>query len=183
MNPQIKLYSREQIYADYYSKVLQYTRHHSNEYMDAEDLAQTVFLKVLGKLDTFDPEKSSLSTWIFNITRNTVIDHQRSMAFRQHGELSETLTDDSDDILDRLIMEDEQERLVDALEILDAEERELIILHYYSGQTLLSISELMGKPYGQVKRLHAKTLEKLRKQMDRENGRPRARRIQFMASE
>ena len=61
-----------------------------------------------------------------------MIDHQRSKAFRQHGELSETLTDDSDDILDRLTMEDEQERLVDALEILDAEERELIILHYYS---------------------------------------------------
>ena len=183
MSTRMEAYDKEQIYADYYPKVLQYVRNRSNGYMDAEDLAQTVFMKVFGKWEAFDPEKSSLSTWIFNITRNTVIDHQRSMAFRQHGELSETLTDDSDDILDRLIMEDEQERLADALEILDAEERELIILHYYSGQTLLSISELMRKPYGQVKRLHAKTLEKLRKQMGRENGRPRARRIQFMAPE
>lgn len=186
MNPQTEqteLYNREQIYADYYPKVLQYTRHHSNGYMDAEDLAQTVFLKVFGKLDIFDPEKSSLSTWIFNITRNTLIDHQRSMAFRQHGALSETLPDDSDDILDRLIMEDEQARLADALELLDAEERELIILHYYSEQTLLCISELMRKPYGQVKRLHAKTLEKLRNQMGSENARLRARKIQFKTPE
>ena len=172
MSTRMEAYDKEQIYADYYPKVLQYVRNRSNGYMDAEDLAQTVFMKVFGKWETFDPEKSALSTWIFNITRNTLIDHQRSMVFRQHGELSETLTDDSDDILDRLVLEDEQERLADALEILSTEERDLIILHYYREQTLLCIAGLMQRPYGQVKRLHVKALEKLRKRMGRESVRP-----------
>ena len=65
-------------------------------------------------------------------------------------------------------MEEEQERLADALEVLSTEERELIVLHYYGEQTLLYIAEQMRRPYGQVKRLHVKALEKLRKQMDKQ---------------
>jgi RNA polymerase sigma-70 factor (ECF subfamily) len=181
MSTQTELYDKEQIYADYYTKVLQYIGNRSNGHMDAEDLAQTVFVKVFGKWDAFAPEKSSISTWIFNITRNTLIDHQRAMAFRQHGELSETLTDGSDDILDRLILEDEQERLADALESLSQEERDLIILHYYSGHTLMYIAQLMRRPYGQIKRLHVKALEKLKRQMDRENGRPQTKKVTFLS--
>ena len=168
MNARTETNDKEKIYAEYYPKVFQYVGNRLNWHMDAEDIAQTVFVKVFRKLDTFDSEKSSLSTWIFNITRNTLIDHQRAMAFRQHGELSEILTDGSDDILDCLVMEEEQERLADALEVLSTEERELIILHYYGEQTLMHIAERMRRPYGQVKRLHVKALEKLRKQMDKQ---------------
>lgn len=169
MNARTETNDKEKIYAEYYLKVFQYVGNRLNWHMDAEDIAQTVFVKVFRKLETFDMEKSSLSTWIFNITRNTLIDHQRAMAFRQHGELSETLVDDSDGILEHLIMEDELERLADALETLSTEERDLIILHYYNGETLLYIAELMRRPYGQIKRLHVKALKKLRKQMGMES--------------
>lgn len=180
MSAQIRTYDKEQVYAEYYPKVLQYVRNRSSERMDAEDLAQTVFMKVFSKWDTFQPEKSSISTWIFSITRNTLIDHQRAMAFRQHGELSETLADEREDILDHLVMEEEQVRLADALEMLSEEERDLIILHYYSEQTLLYIAELMHRPYGQVKRLHAKALEKLRKQIDQGNRSTRIMKIRCL---
>jgi RNA polymerase sigma-70 factor (ECF subfamily) len=133
---------------------------------DAEDMAQTVFVKVFTKLDTFDADKSALSTWIFNITRNSLIDHQRSMSLRIHEEIPETLADDSPDMLDGLIMEQEQERLADALEKLTSEERDLIVLHYYNEYTLLKVAEVMRKPYGQIKRLHNKALLKLRNQME-----------------
>jgi RNA polymerase sigma-70 factor (ECF subfamily) len=133
---------------------------------DAEDMAQTVFLKIYTKMDSFDAEKSSLSTWIYNITRNTLIDHQRSMSIRNHEEIPETLADDSPDMLDSLIMEQEQERLADALEKLTKEERDLIILHYYNEHTLLEVAEMMHRPYGQIKRLHVKALKKLKQQME-----------------
>ena len=125
-------------------------------------MAQAVFLKIYTKMDSFDAEKSSLSTWIYNITRNTLIDHQRSMSTRNHEEIPATLADDSPDMLDNLIMEQEQERLADALEKLTKEERDLIILYYYNEYTLLKVAELMKRPYGQIKRLHMKALKKLR---------------------
>ena len=68
-------------------------------------------------------------------------------------------------LLDNLIMEQEQEQLADALEKLTREERDLIILHYYNEYTLLKVAELMRRPYGQIKRLHMKALQKMKFQM------------------
>lgn len=166
MGKETETFNLEEIYSEYYPKVLQYIQNHTNGHMDAEDIAQNVFVKVFAKWDTFDPAKSSVSTWIFNIMRNTLIDHQRSMSYRQHDELSEFMADDSDDMLDSLILEEEQDRLADALESLSVEERDLIILHYYSERTLLEVAEMMRRPYGQIKRLHAKALKNLRQQME-----------------
>lgn len=166
MDKETATYDMERVYQEFHPKVLQYIQNRSQGSMDAEDIAQNVFVKVFGKWDTFDPEKSSISTWIFNITRNTLIDYQRSMTFRKHEELSEFLADDSDDMLDCLALEEEQERLADALEALPTEERDLIVLHYYSEHTLLAVAELMHRPYGQIKRLHGKALKKLKQQME-----------------
>ena len=165
MTMQPVLLDADIIYKTFYPKVYQYLVNRMGSVHDAEDLAQTVFLKIYTKLDTFDGEKSSLSTWIFNITRNSLIDHQRSMSLRLHEEIPETLADDGLDMLDNLIMEQEQERLADALERLTREERDLIILHYYNEYTLLKVAELMRRPYGQIKRLHMKALQKLRSQL------------------
>ena len=166
MTTQAELFDTEKIYKDFYPKVYQYLVNRMGSIEDAEDMAQTVFLKVYGKLDTFDAAKSSLSTWIFNITRNTLIDHQRSMTLRFHDEIPETVADDSPDMLDNLIMEQEQESLADALEKLSREERDLIVLHYYNEYTLLTIAEMMRRPYGQIKRLHMKALQKLKSQLE-----------------
>ena len=162
MISQMETLDQEKIYREFYPKVYQYLTNRMGNVHDAEDMAQTVFIKVYSKLDTFDAEKSALSTWIFNITRNTLIDHQRAMSLRIHEEIPETLADDGPDMLDTLIMEQEQERLADALECLTREEQDLIILHYYKEYTLLKIAELMRKPYGQIKRLHTKALQKLK---------------------
>ena len=166
MPNQIDQLNTDRIYREYYPKVYQYLVNRMGSVHDAEDMAQTVFVKVFTKLDTFDADKSALSTWIFNITRNSLIDHQRSMSLRIHEEIPETLADDSPDMLDGLIMEQEQERLADALEKLTSEERDLIVLHYYNEYTLLKVAEVMRKPYGQIKRLHNKALLKLRNQME-----------------
>ena len=166
MTNQTELLDNEKIYKEFYPKVYQYLVNRLGSVEDAEDMAQTVFLKVFTKLETFDATKSSLSTWIFNITRNTMIDHQRSMTLRIHEEIPETQADDSPDMLDGLIMEQEQERLADALEKLTRDERDLIILHYYSEYTLMQIADLMRRPYGQIKRLHMKALQKLKSQLD-----------------
>lgn len=165
MESQTELFDTEKIYKEFYPKVYQYLVNRMGSVEDAEDMAQTVFLKIFTKLDTFDAGKSSLSTWIFNITRNSLIDHQRSMTLRIHEEIPDTLADDGPDMLDNLIMEQEQERLADALERLTMEERDLIILHYYKEYTLLKVAELMRKPYGQIKRLHMKALQKLKFQL------------------
>ena len=160
-------FDRDTIYRDYYPKVLGYLSHHLNQKEDAEDLAQTVFLKVYGNLDAFDETKSSISTWIFNIMRNTLIDHLRKQSLPVENELSEEIASDDEDPDDRLIHEEELRCLADGLERLGELERDLIILHYNKGSTLLDISATLGLSYGQTKRLHAKALDKLAVYMKR----------------
>lgn len=152
----------ERIYEEFYPKVTRYLHGHLNNHHDAEDLIQTVFLKIYTHIDSFDETKSSLSTWIFNITRNTLIDHQRSMSLRHSEELTELYEDGESGVLDDLIMEESLDQLADALERLSDEERHVILMHYYHKHTMLRIAELMQRPYGQIKRIHAKALQKLR---------------------
>ena len=63
------------IYTQYRDKVFGFVRSKIVNQTEAEDIVQTVFLKVYSNLDKYDETKASLSTWIYIITRNTVYDY------------------------------------------------------------------------------------------------------------
>ena len=129
---------------------------------DAEDLCADVFEKVQRKLPDFDPEKASVSTWIFTITRNTVIDHYRRS--RPADELDENLSDDTE--LDEGLLNNETlSELAGALKSLPEELRDILVLRYYDGKPLTEVAEIMGLSYGAVKLRHQSALAKLRRAM------------------
>ena len=67
----------ETIYTQYHGKVMGYIYARIRNHAEAEDICSDVFEKVQRKLADFDPSRASVSTWIFTITRNTMIDHYR----------------------------------------------------------------------------------------------------------
>ena len=153
----------EKLYADYREKVLAYLTGRTESREDAEDLCQEVFAEALRCLPRYDPEKASLSTWLFQITRFTLIDYLRT---RHPGApLSEDLAA-ADDLPEDLIRRETLERLAAALKTLGAEERDIIVLRYYKGQTLTEISRLTGISYGMVKVKHARALSALRAKLE-----------------
>src|SRR5512139_1811025 len=81
----------QKIYDLYQPRIHRYLAHLVSE-LEAEDLAQEVFVKVSQGLKTFRGE-SQLSTWIYRIATNTAIDRIRSVSYRQDTEL--ILFDDS----------------------------------------------------------------------------------------
>ena len=142
-----------QIYEEFQPKVSAYVRGKIHDPHDAEDLVSAVFMKVVQKLERFDPAKASVSTWVYTITRNTVTDYfrtRRSMVAFEDYMVDETeLTDDALD------------SLADALMSLKEKERDLIVLHYYSGHTLKTVAEMMGMSYINAKVIHKKALTSL----------------------
>ncbi len=150
---------KEIIYREYHGKVFSYIRSKINNPQDAEDLSSEVFLKVYEKLDTFDETKASFSTWIYTITRNTLTDYYRTM--RVLVEVPETISDEHC-VEDEICNAEMLENLANGLEELDKRERDIIILHYYSGKTLREISERLSISYSYVKILQNKALKKLR---------------------
>ena len=150
----------ETIYTQYYSKVMGYIHARIRNRADAEDLCADVFEKVQRKLPDFDPSKASVSTWIFTITRNTVIDHYRRS--RPSEELDENLSDNIE--LDEGLLNSETlHELASALRSLPEEMRDIIVLRYYDGKPLTEVAEIMGLSYGAVKLRHQSALVKLRK--------------------
>jgi RNA polymerase sigma-70 factor (ECF subfamily) len=43
-----------------------------------KDLTQMVFIKAFENLDSYDPAKATINTWLTRITKNTLIDYYRS---------------------------------------------------------------------------------------------------------
>lgn len=154
---------KTEIYEQYSKKVTGYIYSRVNDGYLAEDLCADVFLKVYEKLDSFDETKASLSTWIFTITRNTLIDYYRIR--RVNNEIPEDMAAD-DSIEEEVCNNETVEILTKALSKLAERERDIIILHYYKKETLRVIAEKMKISYPYVKILHNKALENLRKTCD-----------------
>jgi len=144
-----------QIYEEFQPKVRAYVRGKIRDPHDAEDLVSAVFMKIVQKLDSFDPAKASVSTWVYTITRNTVTDYfrtRRSMVAFEDYMVDEAPSELTDDVLDSL---------AEALMSLKEKERDLIVLHYYSGHTLKIVAEMMGMSYINAKVIHKKALTSL----------------------
>lgn len=153
----------EEMYRSYREKVSRYISGKVSNAHDAEDLVSNVFLKAYNKWENFDANRASPSTWIYTITRNTVIDYYRTR--RVNGELPEGLAC-TEQIDERLLREETLDRLVDALEGLSRRERDVILLHYYSGETLRVIADKLQLSYATVKLTHAKALRQLQRYLE-----------------
>ena len=149
----------DQVYTEYSGKVMGYIRARIRNSSDAEDLQSEVFEKILRKIEGFDPSKASLNTWIFTITRNTVIDYYRRS--RPTEELDENLTDNVE--LDEDLLNGESlSELAAALRSLPQQLMDIIVLRYYDGKPLTEIAQIMNLSYGAVKLRHQNAVLMLR---------------------
>ncbi len=151
-----------EIYAQYSGKVMGYILSHVGRRAEAEDLCADVFEKVLRKYDGFDQSKASLSTWIYAITRNTVIDYYRRT--RPTDELNEEMAGEGE-IGDGLIENETLTELAGALRALPEDLRAIVVMMYYDKKPMTEIAGIMRLSYGAVKLRHQKALAMLKQYM------------------
>ncbi len=138
---------------------------------EAEDLTQETFVKVSRALEYFRGE-STLSTWLYRIATNVVLDHRRSPAFRTMAAAS--LSDDSienaeAEIEDRdawtgekklsieqaLVRKEMNECILGFVERLPEHYRTVLVLSELEGLKNNEVAEILGVTLDTVKiRLH-----------------------------
>ena len=147
-----------------YDKLLRYCYMKLRDRALAEDLTQETFIKFFESKDYHSIGKEM--AYLYTIARNLCID-----SFRKHkDELIEDLPtkiqempesrDKVEDIVDRISIEQ-------ALDSLTADEREAVVLRFSGELSVEDIAKTMGISRFAVRRRISSALEKLRKEMER----------------
>jgi RNA polymerase sigma-70 factor (ECF subfamily) len=118
----------------------------------AEEVLQDVFLKIWNRIDSYNPEKGRLFTWMLNLTRNQAIDKTRSKEISQGKK-----TDDIDNLVGSVDRENSSELFVDSIGLKDVlnklpEEQKFVVeFLYLKGYTQSELAEEYNIPLGTVK--------------------------------
>ena len=121
-----------------------------NEAEIANDVLQEVFVNIWRKIESYDPMKGRLFTWMLNIARNASIDMLRSSGFRnsrKNQPLFETVSVSSATQMQNV----DNIGLRKVLDKLKDEQRTLVELAYFKGYTHEEIAAIEGIPLGTVK--------------------------------
>jgi RNA polymerase sigma-70 factor (ECF subfamily) len=135
----------------------------------AKDLLMDTFTKVLVNIDSFKIDKSGLSTWIYNIAKNTMLDYKRK---EKQGTLSlDSLTENtsnkdgervsnlqvldnsiSNDLFGLMVRDERAKALANALEgIKRAEYKKVLILFYLEEKSYTEIMDELNVSYDLLK--------------------------------
>ena len=151
-----------QLYEEHFDKIYRYVTIRIGDRMDAEDVSQQVFIKVLQSISSFKWRGIPFSAWLFRIAHNQVIDYLRKKK-RATVPLDESLASSEDN--PQLIAEQrlDIEQLVLAVQRLTEAQREVISLRFAGELPIAQVAEVMGKSQGAVKALQHSAIVALRK--------------------
>jgi RNA polymerase sigma factor (sigma-70 family) len=135
----------------------------------ANDLLQDVFVKIWKNIESYQPERGRLYTWMLNIARNSAIDFLRSKQAKKENK-NQTI-EDVVYFVDRENSVDQQTDTIGIKTLLDglSEDQRIALEYvYFKGYTQDDASKELNLPLGTVKtRIRAAIME-LRKQFKEE---------------
>jgi RNA polymerase sigma-70 factor (ECF subfamily) len=136
------------LYVRYADDVHRFVNSIVRDYHEAEDITQSLFVKLMRIIDKYEQRDVSFNAWILRVARNAALDHVR--ARRQIP-------------VERVLMRDEgheqlgferSQCIRTALERLPADQRDVLILRHIAGLTPSEIAEILGKTESSIHGLH-----------------------------
>lgn len=138
----------------------------------SEELTQEIMLTVWRRAESYDPKKAAASTWLFTIARNRRIDYLRGNS-RIEVELDDELLDventDSDSQVTYVADEQAARQLEKALARLPHEQRQVMHLSYFRGQSHGDIAQWLDIPIGTVKSRIRLAMQSVRESLEEED--------------
>jgi RNA polymerase sigma-70 factor, ECF subfamily len=122
----------------------------------ADDVVQTTFLKLLTKIDRYEPRTVPFEAWLLRVTRNVALDEVRRRQAHPHSPIL-----DNDAPAPELAPE-RNATLRAALGHLPQEEREVLLLRHLVGLNDDEIAIRVGSEPAEVVRTHRRAQARLR---------------------
>lgn len=149
-------------YDECFPKVYSFIFFRTRDKAISEDLTSQTFLKAFEKLHKYDPEKAAFKTWLYQIARNTLIDHYRQRHSYQDLESAHTVKDDASDIIKAILSEEAEEEIRQALWKLPELEREVLLLRLWEDLSYKEIAAILGKTESSLRIIACRALKKLK---------------------
>lgn len=158
------------IYDTYSPKIYAYIYRHVGDAHRAEDLTSGVFLKMLEALDNNKFARDALQSWLYRIAHNTIVDDVRRRQRRPTSVLHDGMALPPEANPDHLVSERiEKEYLLDAIDQLTEDQKNVIILRFGEGLTAPQVASILDKTEEAVRALQRRGLTNLRKILDSRN--------------
>jgi RNA polymerase sigma-70 factor (ECF subfamily) len=137
------------LYEEHGRSLLAYATRLTGDRAAAEDVVQETLVRAWKHAKDLVTEKGSVRGWLLTVARNIITDRMRAKASRP-TEVAESPTtgpierDHADGVVNSMVV-------LDALDALSAEHREVLVELYYRGRSVAEAAQALGLPTGTVK--------------------------------
>ena len=145
-----KVAELENTYRDEHPRLLSFIRSKVRSSEEAEDILQDVFIQAVQNFSATEPIENLLG-WIYTIARNRIIDWYRKKRLPKVDVVDEEGVDLLEDLIGDLgiSLEDDfirkflSEALIESIDELPEEQRDIFILQVVEGRTFREIAEML----------------------------------------
>jgi RNA polymerase sigma-70 factor, ECF subfamily len=127
--------------------ILGYFLRNTGNRADAEDLVGEVFLRLVKGLPNYK-EQERFEIWFYRMAHHLLVDYWRKRKIPYQADQWQLENETTDDLPARIESKENEDELQRALAKLPAEQREVILMRYFSGLSFQEISKINGTPIG-----------------------------------
>lgn len=134
----------------------------------AKDLSQNTFLKVFNNINSYNPESSAFSTWIYTIAHNELIDYKRKQKFEiihfEGVKVNSSSGDEKVDLqvqivckektpIEQIMVAQKAEAVQSAITkcLKNEQMRNMVVMRFYEDMSHEEISQRLDVPIGTIK--------------------------------
>lgn len=149
------------LYTRYADTIRRYITGLLGDAQEAEDVTQTVFLKLMTKLDRYEPRGIRFDAWLLRVARNVAFDEMRR---RRPVPASELIEEDEGAPSGRVAVDDaDRFSIREALATLPPAQREVVVLRHLIGLSPGEIAARLDRTEASIHNLHHRGRANLRK--------------------
>jgi len=158
----------EKFYNENRNTIFNYVKWKIVNHQEAEDLTSKIFIKAHKLIFTdekehrFNPKKSDIKTWVYNIAKCAIIDYSRTDLKHKPKLMTDFVNSDGDEVIQFVASKTEnpdfninnnvlKERIKEAFINLNDNEKRIAELYFLEENKYAKIAEMLNIPLGTVK--------------------------------
>jgi len=155
-----------EIYAQHYLSIYRFVFRQIGDVEVSREISSDVFHRMVKHNQNSTVHPEYLTSWLYCVARNLVVDHYRRQQYRDHLSFDDELMGSSHDTAEKAENQIRTEKMRMALMKLTPDQRQVIILKFMEGLSNQEVADALLKPVGAVKALQHRAIVALRHLLD-----------------